>query len=190
MQSARTTCNIMSYKYGHLAAQAIESAINQRTKFDRIVFYDDGAKDCKHLPKIYPEVEFVLRPKNLGIIDNFNDALNRTETEQVMFLGADNWLHPTALHQLKKSTRDIAVPQGYKVTDSGYEYWEIEQPHGSSLYNVQMAKGVGGYAASGNEHTEEDSILFNKMKEAGATIEIINYPLFFYRWRHRKNYNQ
>lgn len=180
----------MSYKYGHLAAQAIESVLNQTKQFDVIRFYDDGAGDCAHLPDIYPEVEFILRPKNLGIIDNFNDALNRTDTEQTMFLGADNWLHPKTLELLSTAKEDVISYPAWLVKQSDYERWEPGVPHGSSLYNVALAKKVGGYEASGNEHTEEDSELFKKMKQAGATIGLVDIPLLFYRWRHRRNFNK
>lgn len=180
----------MSYKYGHLAAQAIESVLNQTKQFDVVRFYDDGAGDCKHLPDIYPEVEFILRPKNLGIIDNFNDALKQTSTEQVMFLGADNWLHPKTLELLSTAKEDIVSYPAWLVKQSDYERWEPGVPHGSSLYNVELAKKAGSYQASGNEHTEEDSELFKKMKASGATVGLIDMPLLFYRWAHRKNYNK
>lgn len=184
------TVNIMSYRYGHLAAQAIESVIHQSLPPHVIRFYDDGAGDCAHLPELYPEVEFILRPTNLGIIDNFNDALERTDTDRVMFLGADNWLAPWTLETLLVSEADIISYYGWKVTINDYVPWEINQAHGSSLYDVKQAKAAGGYAASGNEHTEEDSVLFNKMQRAGSILEIIPIPLLYYRWRHRRNYNK
>lgn len=183
------TANIMSYNYGHLAAQTIESVLCQSKPFDVINFYDDGAGDCEHLPKIYPEVNFYLREANVGIIRNFNDALERTKTEQVMFLGADNWLTPWALETLLVSEADIVSYHGWKVVPGNYEIWEINQAHGSSLYDVEQAKRVGGYEASGNDHTEEDSMLFNKMLNNGSILEVVEIPLFYYRWNHRKNYN-
>ena len=39
---------ISSYKYGHLAAHAIESALCQTKPFDSIYFVDDGVGDCGH----------------------------------------------------------------------------------------------------------------------------------------------
>lgn len=187
-QSANTV-NIMSYTYGHLAAHAIESVLNQSKPFDVINFYDDGVGDCAHLPKLYPEVNFILREKNLGIIDNFNDALENTKTDRVLFLGADNWLHPDTLSAVSKYEEDIVSYHGYKWTTQ-QQYWDINQAHGSSAYNVALAKSVGGYEASGNEHTEEDSMLFNKMLKAGATLAVIHTPLLQYRWAHRSNYNK
>ncbi len=185
-----TSCLIVSYKYGHLSAQAIESVLNQSLPFDVVRFYDDGAGDCGHLPEIYPEVEFTLRPQNLGIVKNFNLALENVKTDKVMFLGADNWLAPWTLETLMVSEADIVSYHGWKVVPGNYEVWEINQAHGSSLYDVKKARAVGGYEASGNEHTEEDSMLFNKMLRNGASLEVVQIPLLYYRWRHRRNFNQ
>lgn len=184
------TVNIMSYNYGHLAAQAIESVIYQSRPPEVIRFYDDGAGDCTHLPEIYPEVEFILRKENMGIIDNFNDALDRTKTERVMFLGADNWLDPLCLELISKRGEDIVSYDAYKVKEGVNEWWRLkDQPHGSALYNVEKAKEFM-YSASGNKHTEEDSVLFSKMRKAGASYFQLDAPLLYYRWRHRRNFNQ
>ena len=44
---------ICSYKYGHLAAHAIESALSQSKRFDKIYFVDDGVGDCEHILILY-----------------------------------------------------------------------------------------------------------------------------------------
>lgn len=184
------TCVIASYKYGHLAAQAIESVLNQTKKFDKVFFVDDGVGDCAHLPAIYPEVEFVLRPENVGVIANFNDMLSRVETDKVMYLGADNWLDHSTLEIVSKHEADIVSYAAWLIKSGVNERWVVDVPHGSSLYDVAKAKEVGGYMSSGNAHHEEDSVMFRHMRNAGATF--INLPdtLLFYRWRHRLNYNR
>lgn len=185
------TVNIMSYRYGHLAAHAIESVLNQTHKPDVVRFFDDGARDCKHLADIYPEVDFILREKNLGIVDNFNDALDRTDTARVIFLGADNWLDPTTIEKCLQREEDIVSYDAWKVGKGAAEYWHLDKwPHGSAMYNVDQAKMVGGYKASGGEHSEEDFVLFTKMLQAGSKLYTIEEPLLMYRWRHRRNFNQ
>ena len=94
------TVVIASYKYGHLAAHCIESILAQTKPADKILFVDDGVGDCSHLPPIYPEVEYILRDKNLGTVENFQDMLMRVTTERCMFIGADNWLRPDTLQIL------------------------------------------------------------------------------------------
>ena len=63
------TAVVASYKYGHLAAHCIESLLSQTVKLERILFVDDGVGDCEHLPRIYPEVDFILRKENLGTVN-------------------------------------------------------------------------------------------------------------------------
>lgn len=188
-----TVC-IMSYKYGHLLAHAIESVINQTVKPERILVVDDGVGDCDVARKY--EVDYLKRRKNFGIVDNFNDTLSRVRTERVLFLGADNWLHPQTLEELSKDKSDIVTYDCYMVgnwdmTDmaqyeqDGYPVWKTNgTPHGSSLYNVDKADK---YKSSGNKKSEEDSMLFNKMIENGASVGYVERPLLYYR-KHRGNF--
>lgn len=182
-----TVC-IMSYKYGHLAGQAVESVITQTKKPTKIKLYDDGVGDCEHLRKLYPEVQVIKRHRNLGVVENFNQALKKVDTDRVLFLGADNWLDPQALAFMAKQPEDIVSCDAWIVGKGPYERWELlHQPHGSALYNVDFAREVGGYEHSGNENAEEDSVLFKKMMDKGASFVRVPEPLLFYR-RHRANY--
>lgn len=198
----------MSYKYGHLVAQAIESVLSQTLKPDVIRVYDDGVGDCAEVCKLYPEVEYILREKNLGIVDNFNDALNRTTTEFVMFLGADNWLHPNALEFMYDEEAVISTSWLYLFgtevdtfrkglpheldPESGLWIWKPKAYHGSSLYHVPTAKVVGGYERNPNStKSEEDSVLFDKMLKLNMDMDMTvvhsEEPLIYYR-RHKHNF--
>lgn len=180
----------MSYKYGHLVSQAVESVLWQTQKPDVIRVYDDGVGDCFFVGEKYPEVELIERPKNLGIVDNFNDALEHTNTDRVLFLGADNWLHPEAVELMMSQNEDIVSCDAWIVGEGRYRRWTLpSQPHGSALYDVKKAKAVGGYEPSGREHTEEDSMLFRKMMDNGATFARVDKPLLYYR-RHTWNFNK
>ncbi len=190
------TVVIASYKYGHLAAHAIESVLAQTKKADSILFVDDAAGDCTHLPLLYPELDYTLRIKNLGVVANFNDMLQKVHTDRVVFLGADNWLRQDALERLSYSLADVTSYDVAIVGEKkdgligavGGEIWKGVL-HGSSMYNVQMAKDQGGYErAQGTEHTEEDRMLFTKMLNAGGSRAHLDQPLLFYR-RHRSNGN-
>lgn len=194
------TLVIASYKYGHLAAQAIESGLCQNFPFDRILFVDDGAGDCTHLQELYPEVEFVLREENFGTVANFQDMLNRIDTGYAMFLGADNYLRPDTLQKCAMNLADIVsydinlfgtevlkfrqlVP--YNERD-GYSIWP-NALHGSSLYNVEKAKKFGYKRNPNSVKTEEDKMLFEAMLADGATRNHVSEPLLYYR-RHKKNF--
>jgi len=199
---------ISSFKYGHLAAHAIESALSQTKKFDKIYFVDDGVGDCEHLLKLYNEVNFTFRRHNLGIIENFQDMLNKVQTDYVMFLGADNWLRSDTLEKLSEFNTDIIT---YNIIVTGQLRDEIckqypntthhylgeirwvrkDQHHGSMLYKVLKAKEVGGYEKHlpNGERTDEDFALWNKMRKAGATVQYVNQELLYYR-RHKQNFNK
>lgn len=196
---------ISSYKYGHLAANAIDSVLSQTRKPDKIYFVDDGVGDCGKLVDIYPELTFILRPENLGTVKNFQDMLMRVDTDYVMFLGADNWLRPDTLEVLTKYDQDII---GYDIyvtgseapiwtkkiqskPEMGYYRWDCNgKYHGSCLYNVEKAKKIGYRAIKDGleKETQEDYYLFSNMIKQGARYKHVPEALLFYR-RHRENFN-
>jgi glycosyltransferase involved in cell wall biosynthesis len=204
---------IASYRYGHLAAHALESVICQIRRFDQILFVDDGVGDCGHLPAFYPEAEFLIRNQNMGTVENFRDALSRVKTDYVMFLGADNWIRPDTLVELKEAvealsvnpdivTYDIMVtgPNREEISKNyghqmryldGDYYWDrSEAHHGSMLYKTRLAREVGGYEHNRtSDKTDEDLNLWNKMLKAGARVSHEKKGLLYYR-RHRENFNR
>jgi glycosyltransferase involved in cell wall biosynthesis len=199
---------ICSYKYGHLAAHAIESALSQSKRFDKIYFVDDGVGDCEHLLRLYHEVSFTFRRHNLGIVANFQDMLNKVQTDYVMFLGADNWLRSDTLEVLSQYNTDIIT---YDIMVTGQLKQEIsklypnstenyngeikwsrkDQHHGSMMYKVSKAKEVRGYEKHkpDSERTDEDNALWDKMIKAKATVKYVNQELLYYR-RHKQNFNK
>jgi len=199
------TVVIASYRYGHLAAHCIESLLSQTTPPARILFVDDGGLDCNHLPALYPDIEYVIREKNLGVVDNFQDMLSRVNTEYVLFLGADNWLRSDAIEQLSNASTDIVtydvIVTGELKQDilmripveafphQGDLYWSRQdQHHGSMMYRTALAQKIGYKKRfeDGN-HPQEDWNLWDKMLEQGATVASLKEGLLFYR-RHRENF--
>ena len=200
------TVVIASYGYGHLAAHCIESLLSQTVPPERILFVDDGANDCLHLEQIYPEIEFVHRPKNLGTVANFQDMLERVKTEYVMFVGADNWLRSDTIEMLSKEKADIVtydivvtgelkdeilnrVPgESFKV--NGDHYWSRkDKHHGSMMYKTNLGKRIKYEKRFPNSssHSQEDWRLWDLMLASGASVSSISEGLLFYR-RHRENF--
>ena len=165
----------------------------------------DGAFDCNHLPILYPHIEYILRKKNLGVVDNFQDILSQISTEYVLFIGADNWLRSDAIELLSNASTDILtydivftgelkeeilvrVP-GETLPYQGDLYWNRQdQHHGSMMYRTAFGQRIGykkryedGY------HPQEDWNLWDKMLEQGATVASLKEGLLFYR-RHRENF--
>ena len=197
------TVVISSYHYGHLASHCIESVLCQTRPADKILFVDDGVGDCNFLQKIYPEVEYVFREKNLGTASNFQDMLMRVVTDKCMFLGADNWLRPDTLEILDKINSDVVLYDIVVTGDSkkgllsrhgnemksymGDLYWDrFNKHHGSMFYNTKLAQSIG-YKAIGNVNSEEDLHLYNQMVKRGAKISWVKEGLLYYR-RHRENF--
>jgi glycosyltransferase involved in cell wall biosynthesis len=199
------TVVIASYRYGHLAAHCIESLLSQTTPPARILFVDDGGLDCNHLPSLYPEIEYILRPKNLGVVDNFQDILSQINTEYVLFIGADNWLRSDAIELLSKANADIVtydivvtgelkeeilvrVP-GETLSYQGDLYWNRqEQNHGSMMYRTAFGQKIGYKKRyEDGAHPQEDWNLWDKMIEQDATVASLKEGLLFYR-RHRENF--
>lgn len=199
------TVIIASYKYGHLAAHCIESLLSQTVAPAKVYFVDDGVGDCNHLPQLYPDIEYVLRSKNLGPVNNFQDMLSRVETEYVLFIGADNWLRSDAIELLSGATTDIVtydivvtgelkeemltrVP-GQTHPYCGDLYWDRqEKHHGSMMYRTTLGQEIG-YKKRHEDgaHPQEDWHLWDKMQEQGASVASLKEGLLYYR-RHRENF--
>ena len=199
------TVVIASYRYGHLAAHCIESLLSQTIAPARILFVDDGGLDCNHLPDLYPDIEYILRERNLGVVDNFQDILSQINTEYVLFIGADNWLRSDAIAQLSNASTDIVtydiivtgelkeeilirVP-GETRPYQGNLYWNRQnQHHGSMMYRTAFGQRIGYQKRYvDGTHPQEDWNLWDKMIEQGATVTSLKEGLLFYR-RHRENF--
>ena len=199
------TVIIASYRYGHLAAHCIESILSQTIPPTRIIFVDDGGLDCNHLPSLYPDIEYILRHENLGVVNNFQDILSKVNTEYVLFIGADNWLRSDAIELLSNASTDIVtydimvtgelkeeilmrVP-GETLPYQGDFYWNRQgQHHGSMMYRTVFGQKIG-YKKRFEDgvHPQEDWNLWDKMLEQGATVTSLKEGLLFYR-RHRENF--
>jgi glycosyltransferase involved in cell wall biosynthesis len=200
------TVIIASYRYGHLAAHCIESILSQTKKPEKILFVDDGIGDCKHLSEIYPNIEYVFREKNLGIVDNFQDMLMRSQTEYTIFVGADNWLRSDALEKLSSQTTDIitydimvtgelkkeiADSYPHQVTSRhGDIYWtRANAHHGSMMYRTKLAQEVGYKKRDPkSRNTDEDWHLWEQMIAREASVSYVPEALLYYR-RHKENFN-
>ena len=175
------TVVIASYRYGHLASHCIESLLSQTRAPEKILFVDDGGLDCDNLPGLYPDIDYILRPKNLGVVDNFQDMLSKVNTEYVLFIGADNWLRSDAIELLSKEKADIVtydivvtgelkeeilvrVP-GETRPHQGDLYWDRQaQHHGSMMYRTAKGQKVGYKRRyTHGRHPQEDWNLWDKM---------------------------
>lgn len=209
----------MSYYYSHVLAQAIESVLAQTRKPDFIHVVDDSADPEENLKVIdicrKYGVPAHIRTQNMGIVDNFNDALfNIVNTEKVMMLGADNWLRPDALECMDTDAdivscdiqlfgteapvfADKLQKEGQDITQkNGVFLWKFHRGninssnyiHGSALYRADVARSAGGYTGIvGAKRPNEDYVMWKDMINSGATHKHITKPLLIYR-RHKDNF--
>ena len=137
------TVIVASYHYGHLAGHCIETILSQTRRPEKILFVDDAAGDCFHLINLYPEVEFYFRKHNLGTVANFNDMLQKVQTDRYMFIGADNWLRSDAIERILNEDADI-VTYDIVVTGTDLKTFEkIRVPNHDIKKNVLTKTSVG-----------------------------------------------
>jgi hypothetical protein len=68
--------------------------------------------------------------------------------------------------------------------------WKRENKHhGSMLYDVELAKTVGGYSHNGGKRSDEDLNLWDKLVNAGVSVSYLPEALLYYR-RHKQNFNK
>jgi glycosyltransferase involved in cell wall biosynthesis len=105
---------IPCYNYGHLLAEAIESALYQICPADEIIVIDDASSDNSvEVAKRYESrVRVVVNPKNLGVVGNFTKAVQMTSGDYVCFLGADNRFRSDYIEKTKAvldANPDVAI---------------------------------------------------------------------------------
>ncbi len=204
---------IISYYYGHLLAQAIDSVLGQTRKADQIVIIDDASFDMAgDIAKLY-NLPFIQREKNLGTQNNFRDILlNVFNTDLCMYLGADNWLHPKYLELTSTKINNEVKVVGtdcFVVGEFGNEIakldvikdwyqekynmhvWHYTKDdifahnwlHGSSLCDRKALLSVNGY--EGDCHIDAD--LWKRLAKVGYKLDKVDEPLLYYR-KHRFNF--
>ncbi|HTE24834.1 glycosyltransferase family 2 protein [Flavitalea sp.] len=92
---------IPTYNYARYLDEAIESVLNQTFNDFELIIIDDQSKDNtdevvgKYLKD--PRVSYQKNPVNLGLVGNFNRALELANGEYIKFLLADDKLDKTIL---------------------------------------------------------------------------------------------
>jgi GT2 family glycosyltransferase len=88
---------ITCFNHGHFLAEAIGSALQQTRPFREIVVVDDGSTDdTAAVAARFAQARY-FRQANRGLAAARNSGLNQSESEFVVFLDADDLLHPTAV---------------------------------------------------------------------------------------------
>jgi glycosyltransferase involved in cell wall biosynthesis len=113
---------IASFNYGALLVEAIESVLRQTILPDEILITDDCSNDSTQeiaidYKKKYPDlIKYNRNDTNLGIVKNFNKAVSLTNSDYILFLGADNRLLSNYIEETKKLL-DSSDKIGISYTD-------------------------------------------------------------------------
>ncbi|CAG9171921.1 glycosyltransferase family 2 protein [Cupriavidus pampae] len=163
------TIVICNYNYAQYLAAAIDSALAQSTRDVKVMVIDDGSTDgSRAIIEGYGQrVEAIFQP-NGGQVAAYNHALERVDTPYVLFLDADDMLHPAAAatviaafsgsgdwvkvqYRLDVMTSDgmptgVQVPQSIRADGSGRMLrhgWLYPSPPGSgNAYRVEALRRI------------------------------------------------
>lgn len=125
---------IPNYNHAVWLEQAIESALSQTSAPDEVLILDDGSQD--HSPEILKKyqgqknVRVIFGAENKGTNYRINEGLQLAKGDFVLFLAADDFLHPTLVADYRSFLN--------KYSDIGFccslsatllESGEIQLPH-------------------------------------------------------------
>ena len=94
------TIVIPCFNYGQYVKEAVDSALNQTYPFCDVVLVDDGSTDAATVEacqSLASDRLIVLRQANQGLSAARNNGAALTDSEFLMFLDADDRLHPDAV---------------------------------------------------------------------------------------------
>ncbi|RYE58650.1 MAG: glycosyltransferase [Sphingobacteriales bacterium] len=135
---------IPTYNYARYLEEAIESVLNQTfTDFELIIIDDQSKDNTDEVVQKYlrdPRVSYQKNPVNLGLVGNFNRALELANGEYIKFLLADDKLEKTILSKF------VAVLDTYPgvslVTCISGTFGDVVQTREIPLNGLQPGKSV------------------------------------------------
>lgn len=96
------TVIIINHNYRDYVGQAIESVLGQTRPADQILVVDDGSTDdSQQVIRRYEGQVTILAQANAGMMEAANHAFSQCAGELVIFLDADDYLYPNALHAIE-----------------------------------------------------------------------------------------
>lgn len=111
------TIIISCYNYERYVAAAIESALEQEYAHKEVLVIDDGSTDRSlEIAEQYGVSVQLLTQPNQGQIVAFNTAYAASRGEIVVFLDADDLLHPTALSKIAQAWTPTCAKVQYDLT--------------------------------------------------------------------------
>ena len=117
--------HLMTYNCEKYISQCLQSIVEQKTNFPfEIIIGDDASTDgtveiIKSYMNHYDNIDIKIHEKNIGILNNFIDTLNRCNGKYIFDIAGDDWLsNLNALQMLHEKLEDNP---SFGFVDSGYD---------------------------------------------------------------------
>src|SRR6516165_481316 len=160
----RASIVIINYNYARFLRQAIESALAQTYEGTEVVVIDDGSTDnSSDVIQSYSDMIIPVFKKNAGQSSCYSRGLAVCSGDLVLFLDADDYLHPHCLNEVVGSWKQGCVKAHF--------YLDVVDESGASLHAV---------VPSGRLATGADAVTIFAAPYFG-TIAAVPRTLGFYR---------
>lgn len=191
---------IPCYKDSKTLKRAIQSVINQTTAVDEIIVVNDCSPETDAIDNIvssYPSIIYIKNNFNVGLARSRNIGVNKSSTELISFLDADDELHPQKIElqiSVYKPSYAITCSFGRKNNFSSNKFYKSlkikyhENKKKILVRNTLNGAGilvskkklllVGGYDE--NLRSCEDWDLWIRLIDDGLKIIKIQLPLYLY----------
>lgn len=180
MSTPVITTIIPTYRRPKLLRRALSSALNQTYASIEVHVYDNASGDeTEHVVKEFAEkdgrVKYHRHPQNIGMLANYQYALNEVQTPYFSFLSDDDvifpWFYEEALERLKEFPQSaffagttIVMTEKGKAFHSSLDYWNKQG------YVVSPE----GFLEMIPNYPVPTCIVFNRKLIEGVTIDMQN----------------
>lgn len=142
----KITVIVLTYNHGKFVEKALESILEQKTKYDYEILIgddcspDDTALKLKEYKQKYSDkINLILRNKNIGVRNNFLDLLSKAKGEYIALLeGDDYWEDEDKLEKmvsfLENNKEYIGGFHNIHVIDGNSNYKINHEYHESELF--------------------------------------------------------
>lgn len=138
------------YGRSELLEAALESVVNQEKPEWRLFIADDGSDMATQKlisswmdARQDPRIKWIKRPKNLGLFENLNRAMEETEEEWTLLLCSDDILLPGAIGHIQDCFRKWPESQLILSTFESVDLGGQSRPPDSAEHHDKVSKCSG-----------------------------------------------
>ena len=116
--------HLMTYNCEKFVSKCLQSIVEQKTNFPfEIIVGDDASTDktveiIKSYMDHHDNIDIKIHEKNIGILNNFIDTLNRCNGKYIFDIAGDDWL--SNLNAIQMLYDKLEENPSYAFVDSGY----------------------------------------------------------------------